>query len=112
MDRREWSKRQTALRARADEAIMAAVAAVDARAPSLGIAVANAMEAIGAVCWDFGLAPGDRLSLIDDALRMLPLLKGLARAAQAARPAMIVEIYRRTDDLLSRYARFIRASAD
>ena len=109
MDRREWSRRQIALRARADEAIVAALAAADARAKSFGGVVADASEAIGFVCWDSSLPPRERLSLINDALRMLSILKELAGAAHATRPAMIAEVYRRTNDLLQRYATFIRA---
>ena len=102
-------ERQTALRARADEAIRAALAAADARAPSLGLVLADAMEAISLVCWDSTLDAGDKLALIDDALLLIPPLRRLARAPQDARPAQIAEVFRRTNDLLRRYAQLVRA---
>jgi hypothetical protein len=106
---RDPLRRQAALRARASEAILAALAAADARAPSVGAAVADAIAAVELVCWDFNLDPGDRLALIDDALLLMTPLKELAGAAQSARPALIVESLQRTGDLLRQYARLTRA---
>jgi hypothetical protein len=105
---RDWLRRQAASRTRATEAMMAAVAAAESRAPSRG-AVADSIAAVKLACWDPTLDPGDRLALIDDALLMMTPLKELAGAAQAARPELILETYRRTNDLLRHYAQFVRA---
>ena len=102
-------QRQAALRARAEEAIKAALAAAEARAHPLSAAAADAMAAVELACWDPRLQPGDRLALIDDALRLLTPLKELAGSGRAARPALIAEVSRRTNDLLRRYAQFVRA---
>lgn len=106
---RDWEERQAALRARADEAIRAALAAANARAPLPSLVVESAMAAAKLACWDQALEPRDRLILIDDALRLLRALKELARAPQAARSERIVELFRQTNDLLRRYAGFVRA---
>jgi hypothetical protein len=104
---RSW--RQLALRARADEAITAALAAADARAPLQCLVVSDALEAVNLACWDPALDPGDALALIDNALRLTASLKELTGADDAARPALIADVYRRTSDMLRRYARFVRA---
>ena len=105
---RDRLKRQAALRTRATEAIAAAVAAAESRAASIGVVVADSIAAVTLACWDASLGPGERLALIDDALLLMTPLKELAGADQAARPALIVETYRRTNDLLRRYARLVR----
>jgi hypothetical protein len=104
---KESTRRQLALRARAEEAIEAALAAADARVPELAVVVADAMAAVDLSCWDPSLGPGDRLALIDDALRLMGPLKELVGAAHAARPALVAQVYRRTNDLLRRYAQLV-----
>jgi hypothetical protein len=97
------------MRLRANEAMTAALAAADARAPFLGVLVEDAMASIDLVCWDSTLDLRDRLALIDDALLLIASLKALSGSAQAAPPEMIVEVVRRTNGLLCRYARLVRA---
>ncbi|HEX4047263.1 MAG TPA: hypothetical protein VH309_05490 [Elusimicrobiota bacterium] len=104
-------EREAALRTRADEAITAALAAADDSEPSLDAVLADSTEAIALTCSDDGLPPGDRLALLDDGLRLLASLKALAGAAQSARPMLLARIYRRSNDLLRRYARLVRAGA-
>jgi hypothetical protein len=104
----DWEKSQLALRARAEEAISAALAAADARAPIPGIVVESTMAAVKLACWDQSLEPRDRLLLIDDALALLWALKELPRASEAARPELTVHLLRRCTDLLRRYAEFVR----
>ena len=108
MDRNE-AERQAALRARAEEAIEAALAAANARAPIPSLIVDSAMSAVRLVCWDGSLDARSRLVLIDDALRLLAALKGLAHSPEPARPALIVELLRGTNALLRRYAAFVGA---
>lgn len=106
---REGLQRQAALRARAAEAIAAALAAADSRAPSIGDASGDAIAAVKLACWDAALDPDDRLVLVNEGLRLLAVLKELAVAPQASRPGLIVEIFRRTNALLRLYARFVQA---
>jgi hypothetical protein len=104
---RDLPNRQTALRARAEEAIRAALAAADAHAHPVTSVLADAMAAVDLACWDPGLEPTDRLALIDEALRLMIPLKELATVGRAARPNLIAEVSRRTSGLLRRYAALI-----
>lgn len=106
---RDGLSRQTALRLRADEAITAALAAADARAPSLPALVEDTMASIDLACGDNTLGARDRTALIDAALLLLASMKTLLRAPQAARPGLTLEVVRRTNALLRRYARLVRA---
>jgi hypothetical protein len=107
----DWAERQAALRARAKEAITAALSAAKNREPSLGALLTESMDAITLACWDAVLAPSDRLVLLDDALLLLASLKTLAGAPPAGRPALLAEVYRRTAGMLRRHARLVRVGA-
>ena len=107
MDRDE-AQRRAALRARAEEAMAAAVAAANARVPIPGIVVESAMTAVKLACWDEGLEPRERLLLIDAALRLLSALKELPRAPEIERPTLVLELLRGTNELLRLYAGFVR----
>jgi hypothetical protein len=100
--------RRTALRLRADEAMRAALAAADDRAPSLAALIETTMASINLVCDDAKLDPRARLLIIDDALRLLASLKKLLRAAQTPPPEAVMEVLRRTNGLLCRYTRLVR----
>lgn len=102
-------RRQAALRKRADDLISAALAAADVRSRLLTGAVSDAMAAVELTCWDDSLAPSDRLSLIDEALRLMSLLKEFGQAPAAARPALAADALRLSNGLLRRYARLVRA---
>jgi hypothetical protein len=97
------------MRLRANEAMMAALAAADACAPFLPVLIEDTMTSIDLVCEDATLDLCDRLVLIDDALLLIASLKKLSDAAHAARPELIVEVVRRTNSMLCRYAQFVRA---
>ncbi len=66
------------------------------------------MASINLVCWDSSLETADRLALIDEALLLIVPLKELSGAARAARSVLILEVVRRTNSMLRRYARFVR----
>lgn len=106
---RDWLSRQAAMRVRANEAMMAALTAADARVPSLPALIEDTMTSINLVCEDAALDLCDRLVLIDDALLLIATLKKLSEEAQAARPEMILEVVRRTNLMLCRYAQFVRS---
>ena len=93
---------------RANEAMTAAFAAVDACAPTLGAVVADTMDCINLACWDSRLEPIDRLALIDEALLLIAPLKKISGASLEARAALIVEVVRRTTGMLRRYAQLVR----
>jgi len=103
---RDRPSRQTAMRLRADEAMKAALSAEEASAPSSAAYIEDAMRSIDLVRQDCTLDPRDRLLLIDD---MLPLIASLKRLLRAAQPEQIMEVGRRTNGLLRRYARILRA---
>lgn len=100
--------RRTALRLRADEAMKAALAAADARAPSLPVFIEDTMASIDLACGDEALDARDRVALIDAALLLLASMKTLLRAPRDSRPELMIEIVRRTNALLRRYARLVR----
>lgn len=100
--------RRAALRARAQEAMAAALAAARSRVPIPGIVVESAMTAVKLACWDEGLEPRERLILIDDALRLLSTLKSLPRAPEPDRPELILQLLNKTNELLQRYSDFVR----
>ncbi len=85
-----------------------AVAAANARAPISGVVIESAMTAVNLACCDVGLEPRERLLLIDEALRLLSTLKELPRAPEGARPGLVVALLRGTNELLRRYADFVR----
>jgi hypothetical protein len=105
----DGSKRQDALRARADEAMREAAAAADAASAAAAV-VADSIAAATLVCWDRALDPRDRLALIDAVQGLLPALKELAEGPPPGRSALVVEVLRRTNELLRRYARLVRGS--
>lgn len=105
---RDRLRHQNAMRLRANEAMMAALAAAEDRAPSLGGLVEDTMASINLVCGDFTLALRDRLALIEEALLLIASLKEILGAAQEARVELSVEVVRRTNGLLCRYARLVR----
>lgn len=107
MDQDE-ARRKAALQARAEEAMAAALAAARSRVPIPGIVVESAMTAVKLACWDEELEPRERLLLIDDALRLLGALKELPNAPPAARPDLVVALLQGTNELLRRYADFVR----
>lgn len=67
--------------------------------------VRDALESISLACGDPALAPKDRLALIDDAKRLIPLLK---KSLGNPGRALLLEIVERTNVLLRRYARSVR----
>lgn len=97
------------MRQRADAAMSAALVAADACEPSLAVFIRDAMSAIDLVRQDSTLDPRERQILVDDMLVLIDSLKKLVRAAQADRPELIMEVGRRTNGLLRRYTRFVRA---
>lgn len=105
---RDRLRRQTVMRLRASEAMTAALAAAEACSPSLGILVEDTMTSIDLVCGDYTLGTRDRLALIDEALLLIAFLKEVLGAARSVRPELIVEIVRRTNGLLRRYARLVQ----
>jgi hypothetical protein len=100
--------RRAALQARAEEAMAAALSAARSRVPIPGIVVESAMTAVKLACWDEGLEPRERLLLIDDSLRLLAALKELPRAPVERRPDLVLELLEGTNQLLRRYADFLR----
>lgn len=101
----EELRRRIALRMRANEAMTEALASAAPGAPAPDGVVDDALESITLACGDAALAPKDRLALIDDAQRLIPLLK---ESLGAPGPALILEIVERTNVLLRRYARSVR----
>lgn len=97
------------MRLRADEAMTEALAAADVCEPSLAGFIRDTMSAIDIVRRDSTLDPSDRRVLIDDMLQLIDSLRKLLRAARAARPELIMDVGRRTNGLLRRYSRFVRA---
>lgn len=101
--------RQMAMRLRADRAMDAALAAADVCPPSLAVFIRDAMSSIDLVRLDSTLAPRDRRILLDEMVLLIGSLKKLVRADLAARPELIMEVGRRTNGMLRRYTRFVRA---
>lgn len=94
------------MRARADEAMAAALAAADGTLAPAAV-IRDTMASIKLVCEDAALAPRDKLALLDDALVLVASVKKLVRAAQPS-PEAVMEVLRRTNGLLRRYTRLVR----
>lgn len=95
------------MRLRADEAMRAALAGRDGVAPAMAV-LEDAIATIRFACEDESLDPRERVILIDDALRLLATLKEKVRTADASPLELILEIVRRSNGFLRRYARLVR----